>query len=394
MIINFYRRKLAQRWALRHLHRAKASDIDAPCNTVVLYIAHELALTQVYPLLYYRQALRSDFGAQINFVPTEIIWHGAEENTACPQVRRVFVQCPLNAQGEPVGQFLRRVAATFPSAKICYLDWQAPLDVRNAPWVDPYIDAYITKQTFARRSDFDAAFLGDSNLSDHYLRRIGREGPEVRYPFPVGFESKLMLGSNFCFSPQMLDLFLASTPPRSGRRDIDVHARVAAHGDEWYAYSRQLAVEALNRLQGKRIAQSGRVSRPAFFAELRRSKLCFSPFGYGEVCWRDFEAAATGAVLLKPDSQHLTMFPQLLVKNQTYVPLAWDFDGFSEAVEQQLAQWREASAMSEAAFAVVHDHITRDEPLAPFAAVFSGHLQPHLALQTAKPLADAGPRSP
>ena len=45
------------------------------------------------------------------------------------------------------------------------------------------------------------------------------------------------------------------------------------------------------------------------FSGTRESKLCFSPFGYGEVCWRDFEAMSTGAVLVKPDMSHLQARP-------------------------------------------------------------------------------------
>ena len=43
-------------------------------------------------------------------------------------------------------------------------------------------------------------------------------------------------------------------------------------------------------LPGVRTVTDGRVSQAKFFAQLRHSKICFSPFGYGEVCWRDYEA--------------------------------------------------------------------------------------------------------
>ena len=31
-----------------------------------------------------------------------------------------------------------------------------------------------------------------------------------------------------------------------------------------------------------------------------------SPFGFGEICYRDFEAMLNGACLIKPDVSHLT----------------------------------------------------------------------------------------
>jgi hypothetical protein len=38
---------------------------------------------------------------------------------------------------------------------------------------------------------------------------------------------------------------------------------------------------------------------------LTNSKLCFSPFGYGELCWRDIEGLSDGGCLIKPDMGHL-----------------------------------------------------------------------------------------
>ena len=47
-----------------------------------------------------------------------------------------------------------------------------------------------------------------------------------------------------------------------------------------------------------------------------------SPFGYGEICFRDFEAVLSGALLLKPDCGHLETWPDIYGEG-TYVPLDW-----------------------------------------------------------------------
>lgn len=53
-----------------------------------------------------------------------------------------------------------------------------------------------------------------------------------------------------------------------------------------------------------------------------------SPFGWGEVCFRDFECFLAGAVLFKPSMDHLETWPNYYVPNVTYVPFAWDFSDF------------------------------------------------------------------
>ena len=76
--------------------------------------------------------------------------------------------------------------------------------------------------------------------------------------------------------------------------------------------------------------------RKEYLAELGRSKMCFSPFGYGEVCWRDFEAMMTGSLLLKPDVRHLVTDPDVFIPGETYIPIAWDFSDLAEKVEYYL----------------------------------------------------------
>lgn len=147
----------------------------------------------------------------------------------------------------------------------------------------------------------------------------------------------------------MVDLFMGPTPAFASR-DIDLHARIAVNGEPWYKAMRQEAKDAVDALQGLNIASNGRVKRHKFYDELKRSKLCFSPFGYGEVCWRDYEAHATGALLLKPDMSHLHVLPNVFIPNETYVPLSWDLSDFSEKVKQYTSDGKARMRIARQAF--------------------------------------------
>ncbi len=71
--------------------------------------------------------------------------------------------------------------------------------------------------------------------------------------------------------------------------------------------------------------------RPAeYFAEMSQCKVVVSPFGLGELCYRDFESFEAGAVLLKPDMSHLDTWPDYFEPGVTYVPYAWDYSNFEE----------------------------------------------------------------
>lgn len=373
MLLDFYLRRVQQMLQIRQHLRPSVADIGADCNSVVFFIDHELARTQIYPLTLYGRQLRQSTGLRLNLVPAEsLLRTDGTAPPAAPQVKRVFVQAPANADASTVTRLMQAVRRACPEAAICYLDWMAPIDVRHAGVLDPFIDSYITKQTFRDPADFQAEFVGDSNLSDHYFRRMGKPMPSVRYAFPAGFERKLILGSNFGFSPQMLDMFRRQHPP-AGKRDIGLHARIATKGVDWYQFMREEALQAALsvRASGVICLIEGRVRRPQFFAEMRRSQLCYSPFGYGEVCWRDYEAFATGALLIKPDMGHLRTFPEVFLPGETYVPLRWDSADLTAQVQHWLADTTARQRISDAASELMHQHIRREEPRLPFEQVLA-----------------------
>ena len=114
---------------------------------------------------------------------------------------------------------------------------------------------------------------------------------------------------------------------------------------------RQEALDKVTGLENRlKVVCRGRVSRDEYFQELFNSKLCFSPFGYGEVCWRDFEAMFTGSLLLKPDMSHLDCYPEMFIPDETYVPLAWDLGDFDEKVEYYLNHPEARDRMTRNAF--------------------------------------------
>ena len=101
----------------------------------------------------------------------------------------------------------------------------------------------------------------------------------------------------------------------------------------------------------------GRVSQSQFFSELRNSKICFSPFGYGEVCWRDYEAIFSGSLLVKPRMDHVRLTPSVFVPGETYVPIAWDCSDYGEKVRQYLSDAKRRREIAGNAFDVIRRYI-------------------------------------
>ena len=79
----------------------------------------------------------------------------------------------------------------------------------------------------------------------------------------------------------------------------------------------------------------------AYLQELASSKIVVSPFGWGEVCWRDFEAVACGCLLVKPSMEHVATYPLRYLDRETYVSVRWDLEDLSDMIRYYLAEDQE-----------------------------------------------------
>ena len=79
------------------------------------------------------------------------------------------------------------------------------------------------------------------------------------------------------------------------------------------------------KIKNKNIFLTGKIDRWSFTQEAFSVRGMLSPFGWGEICYRDFEAAIGGSVLIKPDMSHVETWPNIFTNN-SYIPLSWDLN--------------------------------------------------------------------
>ncbi|WP_375421724.1 glycosyltransferase [uncultured Sphingomonas sp.] len=316
---------------------------------------HDLAQTQFHAF----KRFEARFAAQ-GFSFTSVTYDKIVAGAAVPQADAVFVQSgyePIEGELENV---LSRVRRANPTAAISYFDWFAPTDIRFAERVAPFVDHYVKKSLMRNRSEYLRPLLGHTNLSDHYGTTYGADNPVATWSIPPTIVPRLAVGPSFSTGRALIGRFEQATPSFESDRPIDLHARIATKGLPWYALMRQQAAAAADQVSGIE-KTSGMIAKDLYMAELGRSKICFSPFGYGEICWRDFEAIAMGAVLLKPSMDHVESDPDIYVADETYVPVRWDFADLDDQVRALLRDPARRARLTANAYAVVHDHLHGDD---------------------------------
>jgi hypothetical protein len=130
--------------------------------------------------------------------------------------------------------------------------------------------------------------------------------------------------------------FFARGPlrPSANSGAIAVHARFGYPAQASIAHHRRVLAE---RIKGHPAFVTGQASQRRFNWEVRNSRIVLSPFGWGELAFRDYEAVRSGALLVKPDMRHLETWPDVFVAGETYVPIAWDGSDVIEKCEHYLA---------------------------------------------------------
>jgi len=149
-------------------------------------------------------------------------------------------------------------------------------------------------------------------------------------------------------------------------RDIDVHFSIKTkHStkverdnlgkiDDHYAFHRASCETILDEIvQRNSFTVSGKCRGPSYDEKMARSKVCLSPHGLGEVCFRDFEAISQGAILVKPDMSHLETWPDIYQPWKTYVPVKWDWSDLESTLVEVIGNYKKYRGITDQAFAVL-----------------------------------------
>ncbi|MGP0070282.1 MAG: glycosyltransferase [Isosphaeraceae bacterium] len=248
-----------------------------------------------------------------------------------------------------------------PHAKLVYFDGDDDLGILW-PQLLKKVDLYVKNHLMRDRSFYLRSTIGKNNLTDYVATHHGISFDSdpfpcsVPVPDPADLE-KLFLGWNIGTSKYIYNFLKKSGDGPASGRDIDVSCRVTIPAGSWLTPLRLGAIGHLANLAGEYriVATTDRIPPSEFQDELRRSRICVSPFGHGEICFRDFEAVLRGCLLVKPDMGHLETRPDIYIPGETYVPVRWDFADLAEKCRYYLDHEDERARIAARAACVLRE---------------------------------------
>jgi hypothetical protein len=277
----------------------------------------------------------------------------------------VFAMVGWNEPVEDVVATFERVTRTEDRPRIVFLDHFAQT---STPFLGvlPYVDRYAKRQVLKDRSIYRRELGGGYIFTDFFerWRNFDLDGWHFGSTMPEGYEDRLTHAWNLGVLPRYRR-WVSQRILNWTLRPIDVQCRleIGRHSRgkwEWYQEYRTLARAAVEPLAKHfRLSEQKQVRRLRYFLELAHSKIVFSPFGWGEVCIRDFEAIAAGALLVKPSMDHVVTSPDIYQPYETYVPLEWDLSDATEKCTYYLEHPAEARRIAENARTVLRDYFEK-----------------------------------
>ncbi|WP_319559856.1 glycosyltransferase [Marispirochaeta sp.] len=217
------------------------------------------------------------------------------------------------------------------------------------PEVLPYVDLFFNKSLFKNKNLYKQPLYGDEIFTDYIHKRYGIEDPDpmprkvvasdedlaklkVSWNIGIGDFPKLKLrqrsavamaritGNLKVVRPFYKNPDLPPTLPQN-KGTYPIQARWGGPKRPTLLFHREQIIE---KIKDHPDYLTGRVEQNRYNDEIKNCKITLSPFGWGEVCFRDFEAVLNASLLLKPDMSHMETWPDIFFPGETYVPIDWD----------------------------------------------------------------------
>lgn len=254
----------------------------------------------------------------------------------------------------PVLTFLKNAKKKVP--RIIWMDTADSTSTTHFE-VLPFVHKYLKKQILKDKSLYETQFYGGRIFTQFYHQNFFVDDADV-YPRIASLEEgeeKLGLSWNIglgdminAFSQNKKSMiygrFFNLISPKydftffdNTIKNVDIFLKTTTDlSRDTVAFHRQKLVETLDLICKKKnlksVIQGARLSNIKFRNLMIQTKIFPSPFGWGEIGVRDYEAFIYGGILLKPSVEHMETWPDVFISNETYIPFKWDFSDIEEKI--------------------------------------------------------------
>lgn len=211
-----------------------------------------------------------------------------------------------------------------------------------------YVDYYLKKQLYKDLEMYSNDYMLDRYYCDYYYKRYANFSAEPllhkNTPLPADKKTRVGLswniGIGMPFEKNKIRFIL------NLNRVFDKKFKIKRHESKYDIYfngslrsgligfQRQLAVNSIEKSSLTHAELRKKVNTKEYYRQLEQTRYLVSPFGWGEICIRDFEAFKYGCVLVKVSMDYMVTYPNFYIPFVTYVPCNLDFSNLEEMIKK------------------------------------------------------------
>ena len=213
------------------------------------------------------------------------------------------------------------------------------------------VNSYWKTQILKNKKEYTKSHYGGRLFTNFYNKKFNIKDNNEQFSEPINI--KLLKKIKICWNAGLCDYgkyayikqklfsifkskFLINNSNYSSysfEKNINISCRIETNYDrETVKFQRDQIAKVLKRNN----IETKKISRSKYLKEIKNSKFVISPFGWGEICPRDFEIFINGGILMKPNMDNIDTWPNWYISNKTYIPINWDLIDFEKKIETSL----------------------------------------------------------
>ena len=221
------------------------------------------------------------------------------------------------------------------------------------------VKKYVKKQFYKDKNLYKKTFFRDRYYADFYQKKfqLEKDSDFKVYPLLKEYENKLVLGWNIgvgnyfniiqfnkiqkyrCITKSLINnnlkfldkYFLGYYKDLIKNQDIFYNFNLRSDDPKKSIHFQRNQISKI--LKKNFDLPLKRLNHKSYLERLGRSKVSVGAFGWGEICYREFEAVKMGAAVVFPNVDYLETWPNIYKDNFSYLSYKFDFSDLIEKIE-------------------------------------------------------------
>ena len=229
--------------------------------------------------------------------------------------------------------------------KIIYFDLSDSTAILH-PQIIRYVDIYSKAQLLRNRNLYKKKFYGNRIFTNFVFKKFKILDEIESYSESINEDSIKKLSihwnsgiGNYTYFGRILDKLYEKFKiknflhfPTEKRIYLDKKKIDLFYNMNVFYSRRTVAWYRKKAFQNLNLAIPERIRTLKYFNQLQKSRVSLSPFGWGEINYRDFESFICCSLILKPNMSHLETWPNFFQKSN-YISYDWSGEDLKKKYE-------------------------------------------------------------